>query len=97
MAAVLERIRIKDLGRMEIMPAVEAMREFTARRDRATPDELWVLEHPAVYTLGQGADPAHGPKVANGIPVLRVERGGEITYHGPGQAVVYALVDLARR
>jgi lipoyl(octanoyl) transferase len=56
-----------------------------------------VLEHPPVYTLGQGADPKFGPKSASGIPVVQAERGGEITYHGPGQAVVYTLVDLSRR
>jgi lipoyl(octanoyl) transferase len=97
MAAVLERVRIRKLGRAEYLATAEQMRAFTARRDESTPDELWVLEHPAVYTLGQGADPAHGPRLASGIPVLRVERGGEITYHGPGQAIVYTLVDLARR
>ena len=97
MATVLDRIRIRTLGRAEYAGTVEEMRAFTARRDATTADELWVLEHPPVYTLGQGADPAHGPRLANGIPVVRVERGGEITYHGPGQAVVYTLVDLARR
>ncbi len=94
---VLERARIRTLGRAEYLRTVEDMRAFTARRDATTADELWVLEHPPVYTLGQGADPAHGPRIANGIPVVQVERGGEITYHGPGQAVVYTLVDLARR
>ena len=73
------------------------MRQFTDRRKDDTPDELWLLEHPPVYTLGQGADPAHGPKAGTGIEVLRVERGGEVTYHGPGQLVVYTLVDIARR
>ena len=73
------------------------MREFTERRDADTPDELWVVEHPPVYTLGQGADPRFGPRRPNGIPVMQSERGGEITYHGPGQAVLYALVDLQRR
>jgi len=63
-------------------------------RDDATPDELWLLEHPPVYTLGQGA---RACAVENGIPVLRSDRGGEITYHGPGQVVLYTLVDLARR
>jgi lipoyl(octanoyl) transferase len=77
--------------------ALEAMRAFTAERGPDTPDELWVLEHAPVYTLGQGADPAFGPKIDNGIPVVRAERGGEITYHGPGQVVLYTLVDLARR
>jgi lipoyl(octanoyl) transferase len=73
------------------------MREFTLNRTPETPDEIWVLEHPPVYTLGQGADPKFGPKSASGIPVVQAERGGEITYHGPGQAVVYTLVDLQRR
>jgi lipoyl(octanoyl) transferase len=73
------------------------MREFTRTRDADTPDELWVLEHSPVYTLGQGADPKFGARIANGIPVVQSERGGEITYHGPGQAVVYTLVDLGRR
>ncbi|HUK05944.1 MAG TPA: lipoyl(octanoyl) transferase, partial [Burkholderiales bacterium] len=73
------------------------MREFTRRRGADTADELWLLEHPPVYTLGLAADRAHGPRQDNGIPVVQVERGGEVTYHGPGQAVLYALVDLARR
>ena len=79
---------------MGYAPALEAMRAFTRQRDESTPDELWLVEHPPVYTLGQGA-PAR--EVAGTIPVLRSDRGGDITYHGPGQAVVYALVDLARR
>ena len=91
---VAQRILVKRLGRLEYEPALQAMREFTARRTEATGDELWLVEHPPVYTLGQGAAPA---AVANGIPVVRSDRGGEITYHGPGQAVLYALVDLARR
>ena len=73
------------------------MRRFTAERDAGTPDELWLLEHPPVYTRGLAANPSHGPHLDRGIPVVQVERGGEITYHGPGQLVVYALVDLARR
>jgi lipoyl(octanoyl) transferase len=70
------------------------MRAFTARRTEATADEIWLLEHPPVYTLGQGAE---SPSIQNGIPVVRSDRGGEITYHGPGQVVLYALIDLARR
>lgn len=70
---------------------------FTEQRDAGSADELWLLEHPPVYTLGVGADTAHGPKEDHGIPVLRCERGGKITYHGPGQVVLYALLDLARR
>lgn len=89
--------RLKSLGLAEYGAVAARMREFTLQRDADTPDELWIVEHPPVYTLGQGADPAFGPKQANGIPVVQSERGGEITYHGPGQAVVYTLVDLARR
>lgn len=71
------------------------MQDFTDRRDAATPDELWVLEHDPVFTLGMNADPAHLLD-AGDIPVERVDRGGQVTYHGPGQLVVYALVDLRR-
>jgi len=87
-------IVIRRLGRAEYLPTLEAMRRFTRSRDDSTADELWLLEHPPVYTLGQGASPA---QVANGIPVIAADRGGEITYHGPGQVVLYTLVDLARR
>ena len=94
-AAVATRVR--SFGLVDYVPIVGKMREFTLRRTPETPDEIWVLEHPPVYTLGQGADPKFGPKKANGIPVVQAERGGEITYHGPGQAVLYTLVDLSRR
>jgi lipoyl(octanoyl) transferase len=97
MAAVLEAASIRRLGRIGYAEAEAAMRNFTATRDAHTCDELWLVEHPPVYTLGSGADPAHGPRQANGIPVLASGRGGEITYHGPGQVVLYTLVDLARR
>ena len=89
--------RVRSLGLADYLPLVAEMRDFTLRRTPETPDEIWVLEHPPVYTLGQGADPRFGPKIANGIPVVQAERGGEITYHGPGQAVLYTLVDIARR
>jgi lipoyl(octanoyl) transferase len=89
--------RIKSLGLTDYVAVLARMREFTAHRDAETPDELWVVEHPPVYTLGQGADPKFGPKTSNGIPVVQAERGGEITYHGPGQAVIYTMVDIARR
>jgi len=96
-AAILERARIVQLGLVPYEAALRSMRDFNARRDRSTLDELWLLEHPPVYTLGLAAGRAHGPRAANGIPVVETERGGEITYHGPGQVVLYALVDLARR
>ena len=85
---------VKELGRVEYQPTWLAMRSFTTAREDSTPDELWLLEHPAVYTFGQGAA---GPAVKNSIPVLKTDRGGDVTYHGPGQAVIYTLVDLARR
>lgn len=97
MGEVLQQVRVLHLGLIEYEIALKRMRDFTFQRDADTPDELWLLEHPPVYTLGLAADAAHGPKAANGIPVVRAERGGEITYHGPGQVVLYALVDLARR
>jgi lipoyl(octanoyl) transferase len=90
----LEQAAVRRLGRVEYLPALERMRGFTRARSGDTPDELWLLEHPPVYTLGQGA--AHRG-VANGIPLVRSDRGGDITYHGPGQVVLYTLVDLARR
>lgn len=72
-----------------------AMREYTDRRGATAPDQLWIVEHPPIFTLGLGADPAHvldaGP-----IAVIQTDRGGEVTYHGPGQAIVYLLIDLRR-
>lgn len=73
----------------------EAMRTFTDARDTRTPDQLWLVEHPPVFTLGLGADPAHIIN-AHDVPVVQTDRGGEVTYHGPGQAVVYLLFDLRR-
>ena len=97
LATVLRQVRVVRLGLAEYTPTLDAMRAFTARRSADTPDELWLLQHPPVYTLGLGADPAHGPKADVGIPVVRVERGGQVTYHGPGQVVLYTLIDIARR
>jgi len=97
MSAVLEQVRIVPKGLVPYESAFEEMRKFTSMRKPTTPDELWLLEHPPVYTLGLAADARHGPKSANGIPLVQADRGGEITYHGPGQLVLYTLVDLARR
>jgi len=91
---LVEDIILKPLGCVAYSATLDAMRAFTGARTVSTPDEFWVLEHPPVYTLGQGA---RRPQIANAIPVVQADRGGEITYHGPGQAVVYTLVDLARR
>jgi lipoyl(octanoyl) transferase len=91
---VVDEIVVRRLGRVDYLPTLDAMRRFTRSRDGATADELWLLEHPPVYTLGQGAAPV---RVSNRIPVMAADRGGEITYHGPGQVVLYTLVDLGRR
>jgi lipoyl(octanoyl) transferase len=71
------------------------MQQFTDGRDAQTPDELWLLEHEPVYTLGLNADPGHVLD-PGGIAVVRIDRGGQVTYHGPGQLVVYALMDMRR-
>jgi lipoyl(octanoyl) transferase len=84
------------LARADYVPTWRAMQRFTDGRGAASPDELWCLEHPPVYTLGMNADPSH-VLAAGDIPVVRIDRGGQVTYHGPGQLVVYPLVDLKRR
>jgi lipoyl(octanoyl) transferase len=91
---LVDSITVKRLGRAAYLPTLEAMRSFSLGRNESSPDELWLLEHPPVYTLGQGAE--HAP-IANGIPLVKADRGGDITYHGPGQLVAYTLIDLARR
>jgi lipoyl(octanoyl) transferase len=73
------------------------MREFTDARAPHTPDELWLTEHPAVYTVGVAGRSQHLPRIDNRIPVVQIDRGGQITYHGPGQVVIYTLLDLGRR
>ncbi|MFC5301941.1 lipoyl(octanoyl) transferase LipB [Azospira restricta] len=87
---------VRDLGRADYEPTWRAMMAFTAGRSAETPDELWVVEHPPVFTLGQAGKPEH-LLVDAGIPLVKIDRGGQITYHGPGQVVVYLLLDLPRR
>ncbi|GBG03262.1 Octanoyltransferase [Azospira sp. I13] len=87
---------IRNLGRADYVPTWEAMQAFTAERTPETPDELWQVEHPPVYTLGQAGKPEHVLRDI-GIPLVKIDRGGQVTYHGPGQAVVYLLLDLPRR
>jgi lipoyl(octanoyl) transferase len=87
---------VRELGRVDYEPTWHAMQRFTADRGPATPDEIWLLEHPPVFTLGQAGKPEH--LLADiGVPVVRIDRGGQITYHGPGQLVAYLLLDLNRR
>jgi lipoyl(octanoyl) transferase len=91
-----ETIVVRQFGRLEYEPTWRAMQNFTAQRTPVTPDELWLLEHPPVYTQGQAGKPEH-LIAATAFPVVPIDRGGQITYHGPGQVVVYVLVDLRRR
>ncbi|MEC8158521.1 MAG: lipoyl(octanoyl) transferase LipB [Pseudomonadota bacterium] len=86
---------VRDLGHVNYLPTVEAMKVFTQARGVETPDELWVLEHPAVFTQGIAGKEEH--LLAPGeIEVIRTDRGGQVTYHGPGQIVVYVLCDIRR-
>ena len=89
-------VAIRALGRTDYETTWRAMQEFTAGRLAATPDEIWLTEHLPVYTLGLAGRREHLLR-DNGIPVLKVDRGGQITYHGPGQLVAYLLFDLRRR
>ncbi|MCC7484169.1 MAG: lipoyl(octanoyl) transferase LipB [Burkholderiales bacterium] len=89
--------RVRRLGLADYIATWQAMRGFTANRTAGTADELWVTEHPPVYTLGVAGRSAHLPRAASTIPVVRTDRGGQITYHGPGQLVLYLLLDMRRR
>ena len=89
-------VALRALGRTEYEPTWRAMQAFTAARAADTPDEIWLTEHPPVYTLGLAGRREHLLR-DNGIPTIKVDRGGQITYHGPGQLVVYLLCDLRRR
>lgn len=86
---------VRDLGRQPYEPVWRSMQRFTDTRDDATPDELWLVEHDPVFTLGQAGKPEH-VLMPGDIPVLHVDRGGQVTYHGPGQIVAYPLLDLKR-
>ena len=91
-----ETALIRHLGKAEYEPTFAAMRAFTDARTADTRDELWIVEHPPVYTLGLGADRGHLLAGATAIPCVHTDRGGEVTYHGPGQVVIYLLMDLRR-
>lgn len=86
---------MRDLGRRAYEPVWHAMQAYTDARDESTPDELWLVEHEPVFTLGQAGRPEH-VLLPGDIPVLQVDRGGQVTYHGPGQLVAYPLLDLRR-
>lgn len=87
---------IRELGRMDYMPVWQAMQNFTDNRDEHTPDEIWVVEHNPVFTQGQAGKEEH-LLFTGDIPVVKVDRGGQVTYHGPGQIVMYPMLDLRRR
>jgi lipoyl(octanoyl) transferase len=93
----LQPIVVRWRGEEAYQASFDAMRAFTAARTADTPDELWLVEHPPVFTLGQAGKPEHLLVADSGIPLVQIDRGGQITYHGPGQVVAYLLLDLRRR
>lgn len=94
-AGLSRQLRIRQPGLCDYLPIWQEMQAFTRRRGDETPDELWLLQHRPVFTLGMNGKPAHVLS-AGDIPVLNVDRGGQVTYHGPGQLVAYVLLDLRR-
>ncbi|HVO90954.1 MAG TPA: lipoyl(octanoyl) transferase LipB [Casimicrobiaceae bacterium] len=89
-------VRIRALGRTAYVDTWRAMQSFTDSRADDTPDEIWLTEHPPVYTLGLGARPQHVLR-STAIPIVKVDRGGQVTYHGPGQLLAYLMFDLRRQ
>lgn len=96
MLSTLTDISIRHWGLADYVNVWEAMQDFTNQRHETTPDEIWVVEHPPVFTQGQNGKAEHLLHVGD-IPVVHVDRGGQVTYHGPGQVVIYPLIDIARR
>ncbi len=89
-------MNVKYLGLADYLPVFEAMKHFTETRTDDTVDELWIVEHPQVFTQGQVGKPEHILNVTE-IPIVRVDRGGQVTFHGPGQLVVYTLINFKKR
>ena len=87
---------IRQLGLQDYQASWAKMRDFTEQRDSSTVDEIWLLQHPPVFTLGRNASQDHILKTGN-IPIVQIDRGGQVTYHGPGQLVAYLLLDIKRR
>ncbi len=86
---------VRHLGLIDYQQTFDAMREFTASRDENTPDEIWLLQHPPIYTQGRNGKAEHLLNPGD-TPLVQIDRGGQITYHGPGQLIVYLLLDLRR-
>lgn len=89
-------LHVQDLGLQDYEPVYQQMLDFTEQRNENTPDEIWLLEHNPVYTLGKNGK-AHHVREPGSIPLVQVDRGGQVTYHGPGQLVAYLLLDIRRR
>lgn len=89
-------MKVVKLGLADYQPVFEAMKQFNTQRTHDTEDELWLVEHPPVFTQGLAGKPEH-LLLRNDIPVVQIDRGGQITYHGPGQLVVYTMIDFKRR
>lgn len=89
-------MHIKQLGQQPYQATWQAMQDFTNQRDENTADELWIVEHPAVFTQGLNGKAEHLLQLAPHIPLVQTDRGGQVTYHGPGQLVIYVLIDLKR-
>jgi len=92
---ISEAIVIRDLGQQDYLSTYHAMRDFTAARTPESPDEFWLVEHPAVFTQGRNSKPEHLLNPGD-IPVVDIDRGGQVTYHGPGQIILYLMLDLSR-
>ena len=91
----LVELKIDDHGRQDYVPLWHAMQAFTDTRDASSPDEIWLVEHPPVFTMGVNASDEH--LLAPGdIPVVQIDRGGQVTFHGPGQLMIYPLLDIRR-
>ncbi len=95
MMAKPDKLIIRDLGLQEYEPVWKQMQAFTAQRTDTTPDELWCLQHPPVFTMGLNGKQKHLLNISD-IPVVDIDRGGQVTYHGPGQLIIYTLIDLGR-
>lgn len=94
--SITKTLVVRRLGLQDYLGCWQAMQTFTNQRNEETLDELWLLEHPPVFTLGQSGKPEHILRAGN-IPVHRIDRGGQVTYHGPGQLVAYTLIDIKRK
>jgi len=93
---VTKQLIVRSLGMVDYTPTWDAMKSFTDTRDETSPDEIWLLQHPPVFTQGQAGKPEH-LLFPGDIPVVQVDRGGQVTYHGPGQLVAYVMIDIKRR